>query len=97
MAPDAEVALLRTAQEGLTNVAKHARARTATLRLAYGPDRVTLTVSDDGGGFQPDAPSDGDSAGLQGLAGRLAALGGTLTVDSSSGHGTDLTAEVPTR
>ena len=95
LTPDSEVALLRTAQEGLANVAKHAQARTATLRLAYSPDRVALTVADEGIGFDPNAPGTRASAGLDGLAGRLSALGGSLTVESAPGAGTTLVAEVP--
>jgi signal transduction histidine kinase len=92
LAPDAEVALLRTAQEGLANVAKHARARTTDLRLSYLPGRVVLTVTDDGAGFDPAASAGG--AGLDGLTSRLAALGGRLDVDSTPGGGTTLVAEI---
>jgi signal transduction histidine kinase len=93
LAPDAEVALLRTAQEGLANVAKHAGARSADLHLSYVPGRVMLTVTDDGAGFDPAAVAGG--AGLSGLSGRLAALGGSLSVGSTPGAGTTLVAEIP--
>lgn len=84
-------ALLRVAQEGLANVARHARARRADVSLDYGAD-VTLTVRDDGVGFDPDAATAG--FGLAGMRARLAAAGGVLTV-SSGPAGTALTARVP--
>ncbi|HEU4920896.1 MAG TPA: sensor histidine kinase [Candidatus Limnocylindrales bacterium] len=53
--PDVEVALLRSAQEGLANVVRHAGAREVTVSLSYLGDVVTLDVHDDGAGFDPDA------------------------------------------
>lgn len=94
--PDVEVALLRTAQEGLANVAKHACASSASVTVAYAPERVALTVSDDGVGFEPTAAAGTGGAGLTGLAERLDALGGSLRVDSAPGAGTTIVAEVPT-
>lgn len=89
---DSEVVLLRIAQEGLANVRKHAGAGSATLRIEAGPDDVSLVVVDDGRGFDPDAPSTG--FGLDGMRQRLALVGGTLDVASSS-EGTVLTARLP--
>ena len=91
--PDVEVALLRTAQEGLANIARHAGAGQVGVRLSYEPDRVALSIADDGVGFDPGAASGG--RGLAGLAERLGALGGGLTVDSAPGSGTRLRAGVP--
>ncbi len=96
LAPDAEVALLRTAQEGLANIARHARAQAVQLQLTYTPEQVALTVSDDGVGFEPETAADAGGIGLDALAGRLDALGGALSVDSAPGQGTTLVAEVPT-
>src|SRR3712207_8617756 len=53
LAPEAEVTLLRAAQEALTNVRKHAGANRVVLTLSYMEDRVTLDVGDDGAGFEP--------------------------------------------
>ncbi|HUR01329.1 MAG TPA: sensor histidine kinase [Nonomuraea sp.] len=89
----AEVVLVRVAQEGLANVRKHARARSARLALDYGDMAVRLSVSDDGDGFEPTATCDG--YGLRTMRARLARLGGTVTVAASVGAGTTVTAELP--
>jgi signal transduction histidine kinase len=59
MPPEADVALLRTAQEALANVAKHARATKVGLTLSYMENEVALDVRDDGRGFEPDRLGDG--------------------------------------
>jgi len=76
-----EVVLLRVCQEGLSNIRKHARAQSATVRLGYDPGAVRLEVSDDGTGFDPASVSGG--FGLGGMRARVAEAGGTLTVDSA--------------
>jgi signal transduction histidine kinase len=97
----AEVALLRAAQEGLSNVRKHARASQAMLTLSYTHDRVVLEVRDDGVGFDPSLPpntvTDGGNGGFGLLAMRERAegLGGSLVVESAPGKGTQLVFEVP--
>jgi signal transduction histidine kinase len=87
-----EVMLLRVCQEALSNVRKHARARSAVVRLGYHPDAVRLEVSDDGAGFDPASVSGG--FGLRGMRARVAEEGGTLTVDSAPGEGTRVSATV---
>ena len=78
--------------EALTNVAKYAQASTVRVRVTAG-DGVVVEVSDDGvGGADP-----GGGSGLRGLADRVEALGGSLTVESPAGDGTSLRAEIPTR
>jgi signal transduction histidine kinase len=88
-----EVVLLRVCQEALANVRKHAHARSATVRLGYDPDAVRLEVCDDGAGFDPDRVTDG--YGLHGMRTRVGEAGGTLTVRSSPGSGTQVRATVP--
>jgi signal transduction histidine kinase len=78
--------------ESLANVLKHADATRATVSLAYDDGRLQLGVADDGRGFDPNATSDG---GLEGLRDRIRALGGTVTVASSPGRGTNVTAFLP--
>jgi signal transduction histidine kinase len=99
MHTDVEVALLRTAQEALANVAKHARAGRVALTLSYMEDLVTLDVLDDGVGFLPDAKPAGGSAdggfGLAGMRQRVQRLAGRLDVESEPGGGTAITVTVP--
>ncbi|GAA1019001.1 MULTISPECIES: sensor histidine kinase [Amycolatopsis] len=99
MHTDVEVALLRTAQEALSNVAKHARANRVGLTLSYMPDLVTLDVRDDGVGFEPNAKrANGSTNGGFGLAGmrqRVQRLAGRLDVESEPGRGTAISATVP--
>ena len=89
----AEVVLLRTAQEALSNVRRHAAAGQVALALAYEPDRVVLTVTDDGRGFDPAADRTG--FGLDGVRARAAEVGGGVGVVSAPGAGTTLRLEVP--
>ena len=89
---DTEVVLLRVAQEGLANIRKHAGAESAVIQLALVDGKPTLTVRDDGSGFDPEAPTGG--FGLGGMRERLALVGGALEV-ASSADGTTLTATLP--
>ena len=98
MPPEAEVALLRTAQEALANVAKHARATRVGLTLSYMDDEVTLDVRDDGAGLRPGRrcarrPTGG--FGLVAMRQRIEGLSGTLQVESEPGGGTAISACVP--
>jgi signal transduction histidine kinase len=88
-----EVVLLRVCQEALANVRRHACARSASVRLGYGQDVVCLEVRDDGAGFDPARA--GGGYGLRGMRTRVAEAGGTLTVHSSPGAGTQVRATVP--
>lgn len=94
---DAEVVVLRCAQEALSNARKHARARRVVLDVGIaegGPERrIRLTVSDDGIGFDPDSAPAG--FGLSGMNERLALVGGTLRATSAPGAGTVIVAELP--
>ncbi|MET0695290.1 MAG: sensor histidine kinase [Propionibacteriaceae bacterium] len=99
MHTDVEVALLRAAQEALTNVAKHAQASRVGLTLSYMEDVVTLDVRDDGVGFEPGATRAGGSAesgyGLVGMRQRVDRLAGRLEIESEPGGGTAISATVP--
>lgn len=88
----AEVVLLRCAQEGLANVRKHSGATSARLALRSTASGATLTVSDDGTGFDQNAR--GPGFGLSGMRERLALVEGSLEI-SSSPAGTRLTATLP--
>jgi len=99
MHPDVEVTLLRTAQEALANVAKHARASRVGLTLSYMEDLVTLDVRDDGVGFNPDTKRPNGSMtggfGLTGMRQRVHRLAGRLEIESEPGTGTAISASVP--
>jgi signal transduction histidine kinase len=90
---DTEVVLLRVAQEGLANVRKHAGAESAVIELAADDGIISLTVRDDGRGFDEKSPTSG--FGLGGMRDRLALVGGALTIASAPGAGTSLTATLP--
>ena len=93
--------LLLLAQEAVTNALKHAGARVIALRLVSRPESVTVSVTvsvaDDGAGFDPaHAPGQEDGHfGLQGMRERMKRLGGTLRIESAPGAGTRIAASVP--
>lgn len=91
---EAEESLFRAAQEGLTNVRKHAGATRAELVLDYSrPANVRLEVRDDGAGSTADGQPAG--FGLLGVRERAALLGGRMSLESTPGHGSTLSVEVP--
>lgn len=93
LSPAAELTLYRAAQEGLTNVRKHASCSRATLTLNFSsPAAVRLTVCDDGAGV---AGNPGRGFGLMGLQERAQLVGGQLRSQSTAGHGFTLEVEVP--
>jgi signal transduction histidine kinase len=92
LSPDSEESLFRAAQEGLTNVRKHADATSAQVLLHFGDDTVCLEVRDDGRGLTGTA---GQGFGLLGLRERATRLGGRLDVAAAPGGGTTLLVEVP--
>ncbi len=105
---DVELALLRTAQEALANVAKHARASRVGLTLSYMKDTVALDVRDDGTGFDlarladatagtdgADGAAAGGGFGLIAMRQRIEGLAGTLQIESETGEGTAISASIP--
>ncbi|GAA2361163.1 hypothetical protein GCM10010404_13490 [Nonomuraea africana] len=108
LAPEVEVVLLRAAQEGLANVARHARAASVALTLTYMDGEVTLDVLDDGTGFDGagfdgagfdgtrfDDPGREGGYGLAVMRERAARVGGAVTVESARGEGTALCVSIP--
>lgn len=94
--PDgAALALYRVAQEALTNVVRHARATTASLRLDPIGAGARLVIEDDGVGFDVSDDFGNGSIGLYGMRERLELVGGTLDVSSKRDHGTRVAAVVP--
>lgn len=94
-APDVETAAYRIVQEALTNVARHAGARSATVRLWGDAERLTIQVTDRGAGFDPVAAASKMTSGLSGMSERATALGGEMTIDTAPGKGTRLLATLP--
>jgi signal transduction histidine kinase len=95
-APETEGEVLRIAQEALGNALRHADAERIELRLQGRDGRLTVTVADDGVGFDPQAPGlRSRRLGLTSMEERARALGGTLAVVSRPGEGTTVTLEVP--
>ena len=94
-----ETVLFRIAQESLTNIARHAHAARAELRLEFADARVVLTVSDDGCGFDVDHVMRGDGNrrawGLLGVQERVALVGGRFKIESAPGQGTRIAVEIP--
>ncbi|MBD7918278.1 sensor histidine kinase [Cellulomonas sp. Sa3CUA2] len=89
---EAQVVLLRAAQEALANVRRHADATHVTLRLARVGPEVVLEVVDDGRGLAADVP---EGNGLRGMRARADAAGGTLDVTAAPGRGTRVRLQVP--
>ena len=91
LAPPVEVAAYYVVSEALANAAKHARASRAVVRTRRVDNRLEVEVVDDGVGGAAVRPG----SGLEGLTDRVEALGGTLSVESGSGEGTRLVAQIP--
>lgn len=95
--PTTALQLLRIAQEALTNVRKHARARRVEVRLCASTEDLQLTVTDDGHGF-PDAAQPGRvyrSHGLASMRERAETLGGALTIATGPAQGTHIAVTIP--
>jgi len=97
LSPECEVTLLRSAQESLANISKHAHARQVTLTLSYMNDQVVMDVNDDGVGFDPTQIDMHvmEGFGLAGMRQHVERLGGHLSIESAAGEGTTLTVEIP--
>jgi len=89
------LALYHAAQEGLTNVQKHAHARQVILHIHFHAQEAILTLSDDGQGFETLHDEMQSGFGLQGMQERLELLGGSMEIISEPGQGTRLRVVVP--
>jgi signal transduction histidine kinase len=90
---EAEAAVYFSCLEALQNIAKYAEATAATIRLSQTNSTLSFEITDDGLGFDPDAT--GHGSGLQGIADRLAALGGEFVLRTAPGRGTTIRGTVP--
>jgi signal transduction histidine kinase len=93
--PDASIGVFRVAQEALTNILKHADAKTADLSIDVSKDIFQLRVSDDGKGLAATRLGNHTSHGIASMRHRVAGLGGTLDVAGAPGGGTVVTARFP--
>jgi signal transduction histidine kinase len=82
-------------RELVANVLKHASARELRLEIDATPDRILVTLADDGRGFDPGQPVAAGQDGLANVAGRLRELGGCLDLESTTGQGTRARLSVP--
>lgn len=98
--PEVELVAFRIIQEALSNVARHSGATRAEVRLGASASLLTVSVADDGQGFEPEAALDNQSRqrslGLFGMRERAALVGGRLSLDSAPGRGTRVRLEIPT-
>jgi two-component system sensor histidine kinase UhpB len=92
LSPDAELAVYRIAQEGLTNIGRHAAATEVTIALERGLGSIVLSVSDDGHGFVGPLQEHG---GLRSMRERAVLIGGALAVKTSRRGGVEVRLEVP--
>jgi len=94
-----ETVVFRIAQEGLSNIGRHARAQRVAMRLEFMDARVILTVADDGCGFVVDQVLGAQPArrawGLLGVQERVGLVGGKFNLESQPGRGTKLAVEIP--
>ncbi|NIK60919.1 signal transduction histidine kinase [Kribbella shirazensis] len=88
-----QVVLLRSAQEALANVRKHAAATQVLITLGLSDGRVWIEIRDDGSGFTPESASGG--FGLSAMRGRVEESGGTVEVESTPGQGTRVQVLIP--
>lgn len=89
------IALFRIFQETLTNITKHAKARSVEVTMTYTPAALTLTVEDDGKGFVAADLAKPLSFGLRGIRERLVRLGGTALIEQRSPQGTRVRLSLP--
>lgn len=95
MSKDTTIALFRVVQEGLSNIIRHAQAKTVKLELSGDDGHCIVTLTDDGHGFDARSPQFRWSHGLMGMRQRAEALGGQLDVESQVGGGTRVRVEIP--
>jgi signal transduction histidine kinase len=99
LSPEAELAVYRIVQQALSNIGRHAKAKGAWVTLTFRPDRLTTLVRDDGLGFEvPDRLTDLGGRGHFGLMGmkeRAELAGGSLSIRSSPGSGTQVGVDIP--
>lgn len=87
--------IFRCVQEAMTNAVRHARARSLWITLTQSHDGIDVHIADDGRGCASGMTTDGRGHGLTGMRARLEAVGGSLTIEASPGHGFTIDARIP--
>jgi len=95
LSPEASIGVYRVVQESLTNVARHAHAKSVHISLAQEPDCLVLRVADDGQGFVMSSVAQRLSLGLTGMRERVRAFSGELDIQSAPGQGTTVSLRIP--
>ena len=93
-----EISLYRLVQESVTNILKHARANEAAVRIWREEDRLRISVTDDGAGFDSElikVPGASGGLGIRSMTERVWMLGGTMNIDTAPGRGTRIEVMVP--
>jgi NarL family two-component system sensor histidine kinase LiaS len=90
-----EDVIYRVAQESISNVIKHAHATAIDMSLVKGQRQITLSVTDNGAGFDPENASDEGHFGLMSMHERARSVGGTITIESETARGTTLRLVLP--
>ena len=97
---EVEIGLYRVVQQGMTNAIQHAQAKSLVVDLTWGDDEITLSIADDGIGFDVENPKESPSSGhfgLTNLKDRIEAIQGTMEITSVPSQGTTLLATIPSR
>lgn len=90
------ITIYRVVQEALSNIVKHSQARHANIEIAHYQDLISLSVKDDGMGFDSRSQNgNGAHLGILGMQERIALLGGTFNIQSMPGSGTMISVEIP--
>jgi len=91
-----ELVLFRIVQELLNNIVKHAEAANILIRMNYEPERLLITVEDDGKGFEPERASRDENAGigLRNMINRVTLINGSILINSSPGKGTTVSIDL---
>jgi len=97
LGPERTLEVLSVAREALSNIARHAKATRAEILVATAGDgeEMTLTIIDNGVGFDPDAPRGLGHLGLANMDARMAGIGGALAIESSRDRGTRIIVQIP--
>lgn len=91
---DQQTVIYRVVQESLTNISRHAEARNASVTVTSQNGQIQLVIEDDGKGFEPNSVAVTEHVGLAGMRERIELAGGTLTIESSLGQGTTVSARL---